>query len=144
MDATRFRSALDGGERLVLDGGLATQLEAQGADLSDALWSARLLVEDQAAIVEAHLAYYRAGARVATTASYQATFEGFAARGLGRDEAERLLRRSVELAAEARASVVAEAPGGPSRFIAASIGPYGAMLADGSEYRGRYGLTATQ
>ena len=128
----------------MLDGGLATQLEAQGADLSDALWSARLLVEDPAAIVEAHLAYYRAGARVATTASYQATFEGFAARGLGRDEAERLLRRSVELAAEARDRVTAEVPGGPARFVAASIGPYGAMLADGSEYRGRYGRTVAQ
>ena len=69
--------------------GSPTQLEAQGADLSDALWSARLLVEDPAAIVDAHLAYYRAGARVATTASYQATFEGFARRGIGRDEAER-------------------------------------------------------
>ena len=68
MDATRFRAALDAGEVIVLDGGLATQLEAQGADLSDALWSARLLVDDPEAIVEAHLAYYRAGARVATTA----------------------------------------------------------------------------
>jgi homocysteine S-methyltransferase len=144
MDARAFRSALAAGERIVLDGGLATQLEAQGADLSDALWSARLLVEDPAAIVDAHLAYYRAGARVATTASYQATFEGFARRGIGRDEAGRLVRRSVELAAEARARVVAEAPGGPSRFVAGSIGPYGAMLADGSEYRGRYGLAVTQ
>jgi homocysteine S-methyltransferase len=141
MDARAFRSALDRGEHIVLDGGLATQLEAQGADLSDALWSARLLVEDPAAIVEAHLAYYRAGARVATTASYQATFEGFARRGIGRDAAELLLRRSVELAAAARDRVTAEAPGGPARFVAASIGPYGAMLADGSEYRGRYGLT---
>ena len=143
MDARAFRSALDAGERIVLDGGLATQLEAQGADLSDALWSARLLVEDPAAIVDAHLAYYRAGAQVATTASYQATFEGFARQGIGRVQAAQLLRRSVELAAEARARLVAESPGG-RRFVAASIGPYGAMLADGSEYRGRYGLTVTQ
>jgi homocysteine S-methyltransferase len=144
MDARAFRSALDAGERIVLDGGLATQLEAQGADLSDALWSARLLVEDPAAIVDAHLAYYRAGARVATTASYQATFEGFARRGIGREEAARLLRRSVELAAEARDRLAAEAPGGPARFVAASIGPYGAMLADGSEYRGRYGRSVAE
>jgi homocysteine S-methyltransferase len=144
MDARAFRAALDAGERIVLDGGLATQLEAQGADLSDALWSARLLVEDPAAIVEAHLAYYRAGARVATTASYQATFEGFTERGIGREDAERLLRRSVELASQARDRVAAEAPGGPARFVAASIGPYGAMLADGSEYRGRYGLSVAQ
>jgi homocysteine S-methyltransferase len=139
MDARAFRSALHAGERIVLDGGLATQLEAQGADLSDALWSARLLVEDPGAIVDAHLAYYRAGARVATTASYQATFEGFARRGISRDEGERLLRLSVALAGEARERVAAEAPDGPPRFVAASIGPYGAMLADGSEYRGRYG-----
>ena len=144
MDARAFRSALDAGERIVLDGGLATQLEAQGADLSDTLWSARLLVEDPAAILDAHLAYYRAGARVATTASYQATFEGFARRGIGREEAERLLRRSVELAAEARDRLAAEAPGGPPRFVAASIGPYGAMLADGSEYRGRYGRSVAE
>ena len=144
MDARAFRSALDAGERIVLDGGLATQLEAQGADLSDRLWSARLLVEDPAAIADAHLAYYRAGARVATTASYQATFEGFARRGIGREPAERLLRRSVELAAVARDRVAAEAPDGPTRFVAASIGPYGAMLADGSEYHGRYGLTVAE
>jgi homocysteine S-methyltransferase len=144
MDARAFRSALDAGELVVLDGGLATQLEAQGADLSDVLWSARLLVEDPAAIVDAHLAYYRAGARVATTASYQATFEGFARRGIGHDEAARLLRRSVDLAAAARAQADAEAPGGPPRFVAASIGPYGALLADGSEYRGRYGRSVAQ
>ena len=141
MDATRFRLALEHGEVIVLDGGLATQLEAQGADLSDALWSARLLVEDPDAIVDAHLAYYRAGARVATTASYQATFEGFAARGIGAEQAAVLLRRSVDLAAVARDRVAAERADGIARFVAASIGPYGAMLADGSEYRGRYGLT---
>jgi homocysteine S-methyltransferase len=131
---------------LVLDGGLATQLEAQGCDLSDRLWSARLLVEDPEAIVAAHLAYFRAGARVATTASYQATFGGFAARGIGHDEAAGLLRRSVSLASIARDRFRAEraATGAPDPgplLIAASVGPYGAMLADGSEFRGRYGLT---
>jgi homocysteine S-methyltransferase len=144
MDSCRFRATLDRGETIVLDGGLATELEAQGGDLSDELWSARLLAHDPAAIVDAHLAYYRAGARVATTASYQATFEGFGHRGIGHDEAARLLRRSVELAAEARERIATERPAGPERFVAASIGPYGAMLADGSEYRGRYGLSVAQ
>src|SRR5690242_19556646 len=144
MDATRFRAALDGGEVIVLDGGLATQLEAQGADLSDALWSARLLLDDPSQIVEAHLAYYRAGARVATTASYQATVEGFAARGIGPRDSEALLRQSVEVALDARDRVDAERRDGVARFVAASIGPYGAMLADGSEYRGRYGRTVEQ
>lgn len=146
MDSHHFRDALRRDEPILLDGGLATQLEAQGNDLSDKLWSARLLIEAPGEIVAAHLAFYRAGARVATTASYQATFQGFAARGLDRTMAEELLRRSVMLAAEARDQAAADGVGGADaeRFIAASIGPYGAMLADGSEYRGNYGLTTTQ
>jgi len=133
---------LAGGRVAVIDGGLATELEHAGHDLRDALWSARLLADEPEAIVAAHLAYFRAGARVAITASYQATFEGFAARGLDHDGAAALLRRSVELAAEARARYrVERAPADPgSLLVAASIGPYGAYLADGSEYRGRYGL----
>jgi len=145
---------LAGGRVVVIDGGLATELEAEGHHLGDGLWSARLLADEPEAIVAAHLAYFRAGARVAITASYQATFEGFAARGLDRDAGAALLRRSVELAAEARdryraerASADAAAPSpaaaptdpGPL-LVAASIGPYGAWLADGAEYRGRYGL----
>ncbi|WP_313565957.1 homocysteine S-methyltransferase [Mobilicoccus sp.] len=129
----------------VTDGGLATQLEAMGHDLTDALWSARLLRDDPGAIVEAHLAFLRAGARVVTTASYQASYTGFAAAGIEADEATRLLLRSVELAREARDRYEAEGGGGPRRggraVVAASVGPYGASLADGSEYRGRYGLS---
>jgi homocysteine S-methyltransferase len=67
----------------VSDGGLATELEARGHDLSDALWSARLLADDPDEIRAAHLAFYRAGASIATTATYQASFGGFAARGMG-------------------------------------------------------------
>ncbi|MCJ7712594.1 MAG: homocysteine S-methyltransferase family protein, partial [Chloroflexi bacterium] len=111
MDATLFRTVLATGHPVPLDGGLATQLEAQGADLSDRLWSARLLIEEPEAITAAHVAFYRAGARVATTASYQATFEGFAARGIDRDSAEVLLRRSVVLAVEARARHLMELEG---------------------------------
>jgi homocysteine S-methyltransferase len=143
MDSHHFRKALDAGAPILIDGGLATQLEAQGADLSDALWSARLLADDPGAIVDAHLAFYRAGARVATTASYQATFEGFARRGLDRAAAEGLMRRSVDLAIEARDRAHDEGIEA-ELFVAASVGPYGAMLADGSEYRGRYGLGVTQ
>jgi S-methylmethionine-dependent homocysteine/selenocysteine methylase len=133
---------LAGGLVVVIDGGLATELEAEGHDLRDRLWSARLLADEPEAIVGAHLAYFRAGARVAITASYQATFEGFAARGLDHDAAAALLRRSVDLAAEARARYRIErasADPGPL-LVAASVGPYGAHLADGAEYRGRYGL----
>ena len=149
MDATLFRAALAAGDPMLLDGGLATQLEAQGADLSDRLWSARLLIEEPQAIAAAHLAFYRAGARVATTASYQATFEGFAARGIDHAAAEALLRRSVDLALEARARHLAELdraalPAPAPLFVAASVGPYGAMLADGSEYRGNYGRSVAE
>lgn len=130
-----------GGAVLVTDGGLATELEAQGHDLSDALWSARLLADAPEAIVAAHRAFFRAGAVIATTASYQAFFEGFAARGIDRHGTARLLRRSVELAQDARAEL---ADDGRQRWVAASVGPYGAALADGSEYRGRYGLSVAE
>ncbi len=127
---------------LVLDGGLATQLEAQGNDLADPLWSARLLAERPGEIVRAHLAFYRAGARVATTASYQAAVAGFARRGIGQADALDLIRSSVALASAAREAYRREClPRDPGPLlVAASIGPFGAFLADGGEYRGRYGL----
>ncbi|MER0484194.1 homocysteine S-methyltransferase [Streptomyces sp. Edi2] len=128
---------------LVLDGGLSNQLEAAGHDLGDALWSARLLAEEPEAVLQAHLAYYEAGAQVAITASYQATFEGFARRGIGEERAAALLGRSVELAREAAGRALAGGVAGPL-YVAASAGPYGAMLADGSEYRGRYGLSVDE
>ena len=128
-----FEAALRTGP-LLLDGGLATELEAAGHDLSDELWSARLLADAPEAVVQAHRAFLEAGADVITTASYQATVDGLARRG--HDGAE-LLRRSVELAREA----VRRYGGDRPRWIAASVGPYGAALADGSEYRGDYGLS---
>lgn len=134
-----FAEALAAGP-VVLDGGLSKQLESAGHDLSGGLWSARLLTQRPKALVEAHQAYYEAGARVAITASYQATFEGFARRGIEEAEAAGLLRRSVELAREAATRAHARGARGPL-YVAASAGPYGAMLADGSEYRGRYGLS---
>jgi len=131
---------------LILDGALATELQRRGADLNDPLWSAKLLLAQPELIRAVHLDYFRAGADVATTASYQATFEGFAQRGLGADEAARLMRLSVQLALEARDAFWADAVGqfahvGRARpLVAASVGPYGAMLADGSEYRGHYAI----
>ncbi|MEU7060950.1 homocysteine S-methyltransferase [Streptomyces sp. NPDC046197] len=128
---------------VVLDGGMSNQLEAAGHDLSDALWSARLLAERPEAITEAHLAYFLAGADVTITASYQATFEGFAERGFDRRRAAELIALSVGLAREAARLAVARGVSRPL-WVAASAGPYGAMLADGSEYRGRYGLTVEE
>jgi homocysteine S-methyltransferase len=118
---------------LVLDGGLSTHLERLGADLSDDLWSARLLLEQPELIRQAHADYFAAGADVAITASYQATFEGFRRRGLSAAQAEALIRQSVKLAGQARD----EAGRG---LVAASVGPYGAFLANGAEYTGDYDL----
>ncbi|MEV1024828.1 homocysteine S-methyltransferase [Streptomyces sp. NPDC050264] len=132
--------ALAEGLVVVLDGGLSNQLEAAGHGLSDELWSARLLAEAPEAIVAAHRAYYEAGASVAITASYQATFEGFAGRGIGPGRAAELMALSVELARRAARETRTERP----LWVAASAGPYGAMLADGSEYRGRYGLSVAE
>ena len=193
---------------LLLDGGLASELELAGCDLDDPLWSARALLTAPEAVEAAHLAFLRAGADVIITATYQATFEGFAARGIQRDRAEALLRRAVRIAMRARDRFLREGldsedlgseglgggagtgaswrarrrdaggirhgaatgsggsgsgdsgSGGsgsgdssfgkpPSRndfgsglhpLVAASVGPYGAFLADGSEYLGDYGI----
>jgi S-methylmethionine-dependent homocysteine/selenocysteine methylase len=123
---------------VVLDGGLSTTLELLGHDISGDLWSARLLQDEPAAIVDAHRAFFEAGADVATTATYQATFDGFARPGVDASAPEMLMRRGVNLARQAAQTV------DRNTFVAASAGPYGAMLADGSEYTGRYGLTVPQ
>jgi len=122
---------------VVIDGGMSNALESRGHDLSDALWSARLLRDDPGAVAAVHRAYYLAGADVATTASYQASEQGFVRAGVDPAEARRLIAGSVAIARDVRDSL---ADDGRTRTVAASVGPYGAMLADGSEYRGRYGV----
>jgi homocysteine S-methyltransferase len=137
-------SILDHYPALVIDGALATELERRGCDLKDALWSAKILLEQPEIIKQLHLDYFKAGADCAITASYQATIEGFAKRGLNKNEAIDLIQKSVKLALHARDEFWADQSNhlGRSRpFVAASVGPYGAFLADGSEYRGNYGLT---
>jgi homocysteine S-methyltransferase len=128
---------------LILDGGLATELEQHGEDLSDELWSARLLVENPDLIRRVHHDYYDAGADCCTSASYQATLAGFVQRGMTEDQAIALLRLAVYLVMEARDefwSVPHNRAGRLRPLVAASIGPYGAFLADGSEYTGNYDL----
>ena len=137
-------SILDDYPVLVLDGALATELERRGCDLKDALWSAKILLEQPEIIKGVHLDYFKAGADCAITASYQATLEGFARRGLSVSEAIALIQKSVRLAMEARDEFWADGSNRadrPKPFVAGSVGPYGAFLADGSEYRGIYGLT---
>lgn len=124
---------------IVLDGGLSTALTDRGHDLSGRLWTARLIREAPTEIAAVHAAYYAAGARVATTASYQASIDGYVDAGLGRHEAEQLITESVLIARRVRDEL---ADDGVRRLVAASVGPYGASLADGSEYRGRYGVPA--
>ena len=127
----------------IVDGALATELERRGCDLKDELWSAKVLLEQPEIIRAVHLDYFNAGADIAITASYQATVDGFAKRGLNKDEALRLMQKSVQIAQDARDEFLTNQKKSTKvkPLIAGSIGPYGAYLADGSEYRGDYNLT---
>ncbi|OPG95102.1 homocysteine S-methyltransferase [Chryseobacterium mucoviscidosis] len=154
---------------MILDGALATELEQHGCDLDDPLWSARVLLEKPDVIAQVHADYFRAGADCAITSSYQATVDGFSKRGIGEQESLELIRKTVKLAARARDEVWAEVQNRgtlenleanestdkkhtavvtekrvlarPRPIVAASVGPYGAYLADGSEYVGHYGVS---
>lgn len=137
-------SILDHYPALIIDGALATELERRGCDLNDDLWSAKILLEQPEKIKQVHYDYFRAGADCAITASYQATMQGLMRRGLNATQAHDLIQKSVRLAVEARDEFWADEThrlGRAKPFVAASVGPYGAFLADGSEYRGNYGLT---
>jgi len=128
-------------ETLILDGGLATELEADGFDLNHPLWSAKVLIERPEAVRAVHARFLAAGADCVISATYQASFPGLARYGLSDRESERLLRLAVELAAEERDRFWRDAANREGRrrpLVAASVGPYGAFLADGSEYTGDY------
>ncbi|CAK8573679.1 unnamed protein product [Lathyrus sativus] len=144
------------GGAAVIDGGFATELERHGVDLNDPLWSAKCLFTSPHLVRRVHLDYLDAGANIILTSSYQATIQGFEAKGFSKEEGETLLRRSVELAIEARDiysdrctkdsfDFIRDEKYGRSRpiLIAASVGSYGAYLADGSEYTGDYGDSVT-
>jgi len=123
---------------VILDGALATELEARGANLNHSLWSSKLLNENPALIKEVHLDYLKAGANIIATASYQASFIGFEKQGYTKEEAIDLMKLSVDIAIDARTSFLLNNSNETKHFplVAASLGPYGAALADGSEYRG--------
>ncbi|MGN7862742.1 homocysteine S-methyltransferase [Microbacterium sp. 22303] len=125
----------------ILDGGMSTALEQQGIEVGGALWTARLLADEPERIARAHRAFFEAGAQVATTATYQASERGFVAAGMDAAEARALMARGVTIARGARDECAVSRPG---LLVAASVGPYGAVLGDGSEYRGRYGVAAWQ
>ncbi|MCA0149416.1 MULTISPECIES: homocysteine S-methyltransferase [Rossellomorea] len=129
---------------MILDGALATELESHGFDLNDPLWSARVLLEKPEAIEKVHADYFRAGADCVITASYQATVEGFLKRGIEKPEALELIKKTVYLARQARDDFWKEKKVNwdrPKPIVAGSVGPYGAYLADGSEYVGDYGVS---
>jgi len=136
-----IQSFLDEAGAMILDGGLATELEARGYDLNDPLWSARLLIESPHALRQLHLDYLAAGADCIISASYQATRGGFLKKGLTEERARELLLLAVGLALEARDefwAVEANRVGRRRPLVAASVGPYGAYLANGAEYTGDY------
>lgn len=127
----------------ILDGGLATELEVRRYDLNDSLWSAKILLAQPEAIRQVHSDYLWAGADCIISASYQASLPGLISRGLSEDEAANLIRFAVQLALEARDqfwAVMANRRGRLRPLVAASVGPYGAYLANGSEYTGIYEL----
>lgn len=122
-----------------MDGGLATELESQGFDIGTKLWSAGLLQSNPSAIVDAHVAYLEAGAEIIIGASYQASQQGFMSLGLSGQDADDLIVSSVELACTARQRFLEAHPETSfTPIVAASIGPYGAAMHDGSEYTGNY------
>jgi homocysteine S-methyltransferase len=126
---------------IVLDGAFGTELARRGFDTNDELWSAKALFESPELVEAVHRDYYEAGADVSTSASYQATVEGFEKKGFSREQAKELIVRSVRLVQQARDTFWAQTEkrqGRPRPLAAASVGPYGAYLADGSEYRGDY------
>ena len=144
---TSLTDLLNTPRALILDGGLATTLESHGHDLDDPLWSARLLLDKPDAIIRAHHEFLAAGADVIISAGYQASETGFRVRGLSKVKAEAMLRLSVDLAIQARDEFwqdTANRTGRVRPLLAASVGPYGAYLGDGSEYRGDYGLDTAE
>jgi len=138
----RLRPLLEREGPVILDGGLATQLESMGFDIGGDLWSAALLASEPRAIIDAHRAYLDAGAECIVSASYQASRAGFMSHGHSAEEADRLIASSVELARTARDECMSDNP--DIRYqpiVAASVGPYGAAMHDGSEYTGDYDVS---
>ncbi|WP_461214572.1 homocysteine S-methyltransferase [Lacticaseibacillus sp. GG6-2] len=140
-----FNDLLQNHRVLINDGAMATELEKAGVDTNNALWSAMALLSDPQAVVAVHRSYFEAGANIATTNSYQANPQAFAKLGLADTESDHLIQQTVVLAQQARSEYLSTHPERAGELlIAGSIGPYGAYLADGSEYTGDYALTGVQ
>jgi homocysteine S-methyltransferase len=116
---------------LLLDGGLSTALEAQGLVIDGAMWTGELLLTNPEAVTGAHRSFVDAGADIIITGSYQLSFEGGRRAGWADDDVERALRNS---------TTAARLAANDDTLVAASIGPFGAHLNDGSEFRGNSGV----
>ena len=123
---------------VIVDGAMATELEARGCDIIDELWSAKILSENPALIEQVHYDYFLAGADIGISASYQASIPGFMNKGYTKKDGEKLIVSSVEILLKAVRRYQRDYPERDCLIAAAAVGPYGAYLADGSEYRGDY------
>ena len=138
---TNFDEVKEQKELIILDGAMATELERKGLNLNDELWSAKVLAEQPEAIKEVHYDYFKNGADAGTSASYQASMAGFIKKGYSKQEAKDLIAHSMELLLSARKDwweKEGRESGRVFPLAIGSIGPYGAYLADGSEYTGNY------
>ena len=139
-----IKTLLEQKKHIVIDGALASELQRRGCDLNDSLWSAKVLIEQPELIQQVHYDYFVAGADCAITASYQATPMGFAPKGIELEESIKLIKTSVKLAQQAKMQYLNDIKQDKALFIAGSVGPYGAYLANGSEYTGDYQLSESE
>lgn len=143
-DNNPIKPILEQKKHLIIDGALASELQRRGCDLNDSLWSAKVLIEQPELIQQVHYDYFKAGADCAITASYQATPMGFAQKGIELEESIKLIKTSVKLAQQAKMQYLNDIKQDKALLIAGSVGPYGAYLANGSEYTGDYQLSESE
>ena len=127
---------------LVLDGAMSTALEKQGIDTNTDLWTAVALDKDLDKVYKVHMNYFQAGAQMAITDTYQANVQAFEKHGYSEDKAKEMIADAVKIAKKARDDF--EKKTGFHNYVAASVGSYGAYLAEGDEFRGDYDLTKKQ
>lgn len=127
---------------LILDGGLGTTLESKYhvrfSSAETPLWSSHLLLagDQQPTLLRCHDDFARAGADIVSTATYQASIQGFAStrtlpdwpNGVPRDRVPGFIGDAVGLAGRA----------GADAAVALSLGPYGATVVPSQEYAGEY------
>ncbi|PAY54418.1 homocysteine S-methyltransferase [Ligilactobacillus salivarius] len=138
MDFTEFLT----NHTVVLDGAMSTPLERLGADTNNDLWTAKALIDNEELVYEVHKMYFEAGADLIITDTYQANVQAFEKVGYSEKEARNLIKKAVKIAQKARDDY--ENKTGKHNYIAGTIGPYGAYLANGSEYRGDYELSTKE